>query len=71
MAMASFTEDEAQIRVEFDRVRGVFRHLQQVHFFGKPWFDTLSMGMSGDYKIALEAGSTMGRIGSLLFGARG
>lgn len=71
MAMATFTEDEAQIRAEFRRVKTVFDNLRQTYFLGKPYFDTLSIGMSGDYRLAVEEGSTMVRIGSALFGARG
>ncbi len=70
MAMATFTENRAQIREEFQRVKAAYGNLRQTYFFGKPYFDTLSIGMSSDYPIALEAGSTMVRIGSALFGAR-
>lgn len=70
MGMASFSEDEQQVRAEFKRLHDVFRNLQQTYFLGKGYFDICSMGMSGDYKIAVEEGSTMVRIGSLLFGAR-
>lgn len=70
MGMASNTDDELVVRAEFRRLYAVFRNLQQSTFFGKPYFDTCSMGMSGDYAIAAEEGSTMVRIGSLLFGAR-
>ena len=71
MAMASFTENEARIREEFRRVKAAFDNLRQTYFFRKEYFNTLSFGMSGDYKIAVEEGSTMVRVGSLLFGARG
>lgn len=70
MGMASFTGNEAQIRSEFTRLYAVFRNLQQSTFFGKDHFNTCSMGMSGDYTIAVEEGSTLVRIGSLLFGTR-
>lgn len=65
MGMASNTDDENIIRSEFHR-------LVQLHAAIKPQDDfcELSMGMSGDYRIALEEGSTLIRIGSLLFGAR-
>jgi len=70
MGMASFSEDERQVRAEFKRLHDIFRNLQQSYFLGKDHFDTCSMGMSGDYRIAAEEGSTMVRIGSMLFGAR-
>lgn len=70
MGMASFTEDMNTVRSEFQYLKKLFDKYNQL-----PTIDyklqTLSMGMSGDYKIAIEEGSTMVRIGSLLFGARG
>lgn len=71
MGMSSLTDNEEQVRTEFSRLYTVFKNLQQSTFLGKPYFNTCSMGMSGDYKIAVEAGSTMVRVGSLLFGSRG
>lgn len=70
MGMATNTDDEKQIRAEFKRLQGVFKNLQQSQFLFKPYFNTCSIGMSSDYHIAIEEGSTMVRIGSLLFGAR-
>jgi len=70
MGMASNTENEAQIRAEFDRLYNVFLNLKQSSFLSKAYFNICSMGMSGDYKIAIDAGSNMVRIGSMLFGAR-
>lgn len=70
MGMATFTQDEAQIRKEFRKLKHAFDHLKSNYFGDAPHFRHTSMGMSGDYKIALEEGSTMVRIGSLLFGAR-
>ena len=68
MGMASFTQDQALLKKEFDGLATTFNmvkeKLNNVHF------DTLSMGMSGDYALAIKEGSTMVRIGSLLFGAR-
>lgn len=66
MGMASFSDDQGKVRAEFKSLYNIFntsaiRHLPSA---------ILSMGMSGDYKIAIEEGSTMVRIGSLLFGAR-
>ena len=68
MGMASFTEDEDQIRKEFKYLKCLFDDAKDA--LGRLSFKTLSMGMSADYKIAIEEGSNMVRIGSLLFGAR-
>jgi pyridoxal phosphate enzyme (YggS family) len=68
MGMASLTENKTQVREEFDRLRSVFEKIKTA--FPSDPVDTLSMGMSGDYPIAIEAGSTMVRIGSLIFGKR-
>ena len=70
MGMATFTDDSAQVRREFQTLKKAFDHLKANYFAESPHFRHISMGMSGDYKIALEEGSTMVRIGSLLFGAR-
>ena len=70
MGMATFTEDKDQIRKEFQLLKELFEEVKRNNFKDKPFFKELSMGMSGDYKIALEEGSTMIRIGSLLFGHR-
>lgn len=70
MGMATFTDNEQQIRKEFTHLKSTFDHLRmqpETRNF-KP--ETLSMGMSGDYKIAIECGSTMVRIGSSIFGHR-
>jgi len=70
MGMASFTDNETQIRDEFRKLRSRFDAMKQTDFLFKDYFDTLSMGMSSDYKMAIQEGSTMVRIGSMLFGAR-
>ena len=70
MGMATFTEDEAQVRKEFTHLAGMFNHLQEQPSTTNCQPSTLSMGMSGDYKIAIECGSTMVRIGSSIFGTR-
>jgi pyridoxal phosphate enzyme (YggS family) len=70
MGMASFLDNEAQVRAEFRRLHTAFLNLKQSYFLGKDYFDTCSMGMSGDYRIAMEEGSTLVRIGSMLFGGR-
>jgi len=70
MGMASFTEDTEQVRKEFRALKTVFDHLKAVFFPKSTHFHEISMGMSGDWRIALEEGSTMLRIGSLIFGER-
>jgi len=70
MGMATFTDDQEQVRREFKQLRRIFEILKFPHFEQDPAFKEISMGMSGDYEMALEEGSTMVRIGSLLFGAR-
>ena len=66
MAMASFSDDKQLVRNEFKQLKKLFDTLKII----QPQFSILSMGMSDDYTIALEEGSTMIRIGSLLFGKR-
>jgi hypothetical protein len=70
MGMASLTDDEQKIRKEFANLSNTFRHLARSYFLFNEHFDIISTGMSSDYKIAIEEGSTMVRIGSLLFGER-
>lgn len=70
MGMATFTENENQIRQEFKKLNDTFKSLKSQFFKNDSSFRELSMGMSGDYKIAIEEGSTMVRIGSLIFGSR-
>ena len=70
MGMATNTEDAKQIHAEFFRLRNFFIHLKDTSFFSKPYFSICSMGMSADYAIAIQEGSNMVRIGSLLFGSR-
>lgn len=69
MGMASFTEDMNIVRAEFKRLKQIFDRAASGNIHHSH-FTTLSMGMSGDYKLAIEEGSTMVRIGSLLFGER-
>jgi len=66
MGMASFSDDLQKVRNEFKHLKNIFHHLQIPNHN----LTILSMGMSGDYQIALEEGSNLLRIGSLLFGAR-
>jgi len=70
MGMASFVTDEVQLRGEFSRLHNVFIHLKETSFLGKSYFNTCSMGMSSDFRLAISEGSNMVRIGSLLFGNR-
>lgn len=70
MAMATNTDDEVQIAEEFDTVRGLFCNMKERFFADTPEFKELSMGMSGDYQIAQRHGSTLVRVGSLIFGER-
>jgi pyridoxal phosphate enzyme (YggS family) len=70
MGMATFTDDEEQVRDEFRSLKILFDQIKIAYFKDQPLFDTLSMGMSDDYRIAVEEGSTMVRVGSSIFGAR-
>jgi len=70
MGMASFTEDEAQVRKEFGELHAIFNELKASYFTEQAYFTEISMGMSGDYQLAIEAGSTMIRVGSSIFGGR-
>lgn len=70
MGMATFTDDEKQIRTEFNTLSNYFRILKDQHFSFNEDFKIISMGMSGDFKIAIEEGSTMIRVGSKIFGHR-
>lgn len=70
MGMASFTDDVEQVRSEFRRLKTIFQHLKKDFFPGNPDFREISMGMSGDWRLAVEEGSTLVRIGSLVFGQR-
>lgn len=65
MGMASFTENKNQIQDEFDKLHSFYQEYRST----EQW-DTLSMGMSGDYQLAIESGSNMIRVGSRIFGAR-
>ena len=70
MGMASFVEDEQQIHGEFHTLKGIFDELRSSNFKDLSYFKEISMGMSGDYQIAMEEGSTMIRVGSSIFGGR-
>lgn len=70
MGMATFTEDRELIRNDFKILKSIFDFAQKSYFLFDENFKELSMGMSGDFNLAIEEGSTMVRIGSLLFGER-
>ncbi len=69
MGMASFSENMELVRTEFKMLKNIFDRVAPLEIFGDE-FKILSMGMSADYLIAIEEGSNMVRIGSLLFGKR-
>ena len=70
MGMASFINSEEQVRNEFASLKNIFTQLNNSFFKQSETFKTISMGMSGDYKLAIEEGSTMVRVGSAIFGIR-
>ena len=70
MGMATFTDDSSQINMEFSTLKGLFDKLKTTFFQQNDTFCEISMGMSDDYLLAIENGSTMVRIGSTIFGER-
>tara|TARA_Y100000385_G_scaffold289857_1_gene360724 strand:- start:11221 stop:11880 length:660 start_codon:yes stop_codon:yes gene_type:complete len=70
MGMATFTKNEEQVRDEFQNLESYFNVLKSHYFKFNEDFRTISMGMSGDYRLAIEEGSNMIRLGSTIFGAR-
>ncbi|MBU3660856.1 MAG: YggS family pyridoxal phosphate-dependent enzyme [Flavobacteriales bacterium] len=70
MGMASFTDDESVVRAEFSQLKAIFTRLKNSFFQNDDSFKEISMGMSGDYQLAIEQGSTMVRVGSSIFGGR-
>jgi pyridoxal phosphate enzyme (YggS family) len=70
MGMASFSEDFKQVTEEFRTLKSLFDEIKATSFQAKKDFDQLSMGMSGDWPIAVEEGSTIVRVGSAIFGSR-
>ena len=70
MGMASFTDDADKISKEFTYLKNLFDRVREMHFSGDPGFCELSMGMSDDFMLGIEHGSTMVRIGSAIFGER-
>ncbi|MBK8808351.1 MAG: YggS family pyridoxal phosphate-dependent enzyme [Bacteroidales bacterium] len=69
MGMATFTEEKKQVMNEFSSLKTIFSQFKENYFADKLYFKQISMGMSQDYHLAIEAGSTMVRIGTLLFGS--
>ena len=67
MAMASFTQDLDQINAEFGQVAQAFNKVKSMYYQDQPQFCELSIGMSSDYDIAIEKGSTLIRVGSAVF----
>jgi len=70
MGMATFTENTAQIRQEFQNLHAIYQLLKSSYFSSNAEFKEISMGMSDDYPIAMEEGSTLIRVGSKIFGKR-
>lgn len=70
MGMATLTDDEIQIRKEFKLLHSYFVEIKNTYFKNESSFKEISMGMSDDYKIAIEEGSTLVRVGSAIFGNR-
>jgi PLP dependent protein len=70
MGMATYTENQKQVRREFSHLKSVFDTLKEKFFNNESAFCEISMGMSDDYQIAIEEGSTLVRIGSSIFGSR-
>ncbi len=70
MGMATHTDNEEQIRNEFRRIRNLFDEMKTTHCRNRPYFKELSIGMTHDYPLAIQEGTTMVRIGSAIFGKR-
>ncbi len=70
MGIATYTDDTVRVREEFRQLKEIFEFCKEHYFGDKNFFSELSMGMSGDYQIAIEEGTTIIRIGSLIFGER-
>jgi pyridoxal phosphate enzyme (YggS family) len=70
MGMATFTDNSMQVRAEFHSLKDIFNHLKERYFLTDNGFDTVSMGMSGDWSTAVQEGSTLVRVGSAIFGSR-
>jgi len=71
MGMASFVNNKEQVKKEFSNLKNIFNQLKSNLFKDSDDFKTISMGMSGDFELAIKEGSNMVRVGSLIFGNRG
>jgi pyridoxal phosphate enzyme (YggS family) len=70
MGMATFTEDSIKVEKEFNKLQTIYKTLQKDHFSEQHNFREISMGMSGDWPLAVKHGATMIRVGSSIFGGR-
>jgi uncharacterized pyridoxal phosphate-containing UPF0001 family protein len=70
MGMATYTDDENLIRTEFAQLNEYFDKLKETYFSNESLFKEISMGMSSDFELAIQQGSTMVRVGSSIFGER-
>jgi len=70
MGIATLSQDKSKIRNEFKKLNEIFHKIKSAYFINTDYFNELSMGMSGDYQIAVEEGSTIIRLGSAIFGDR-
>ncbi len=70
MGMATFTDEKKQVEQEFRRLKNIFQDIKEKYFTDNDLFKEISMGMSDDYQVGIEQGSTMVRIGSAIFGYR-
>lgn len=70
MGMATLTDNDSMIQSEFKTLQSFFEDIKETHYSSDPLFNVVSMGMSDDYPLAVQAGSTMIRVGSLIFGDR-
>lgn len=70
MGMATYTSDETLVRTEFSNLKEIFEKLRQNYFSENTGFKEISMGMSSDFELAIDCGSTIVRVGSSIFGER-
>ncbi len=70
MGMSTFTSNTDQVKKEFQNLKSIFNSLKKDFFFSDDRFKEISMGMSGDFQLAIDEGSTMVRIGTSIFGER-
>jgi len=70
MGMATYTDDESHVKREFASLNKIFQKVKSDYFLSEPSFKEISMGMSGDYPLAIEEGATMVRVGTAIFGNR-